>query len=131
MHVLKLNAAMEDVVAALKSGIESRNLRLVSHIDGQANAARMGREVPGDQILEIFRPDFAVRVWEACKPAGIEIPLRIHVYEDGDGVCVAYRSPQEVFEPYGSAPLMAIGAELDPLFAGIVDDAKAAAGATA
>lgn len=131
MQVLTISATMEDVVAALKNGIETQNLRLVTHIDGQANAARMGREVPGDQILEVFRPDFAVRVWEACKAAGIEIPIRIHVYEDGDNVCVAYWTPQEIFKPYGSAPLTAIGAELDPLFAGIVEGARAAAGAAA
>jgi uncharacterized protein (DUF302 family) len=131
MQVLKLSATMEDVVTALKGAIETQKLRLVSHIDGQANAARIGREVPGDQILEVLRPDFAVRVWEACKPAGIEIPIRIHVYEDGENVCVAYRTPQELFEPYGSAPLTAVGAELDRLFAAIVEDAQTAVEATA
>jgi uncharacterized protein (DUF302 family) len=131
MHVIRIKASVADVVATLKDGIEAQNMRLVTHIDGQANAARIGRQVPADQILEVFRPDFAIRVWSACKAAGIDIPLRIHVYEQGDEVCVAYRRPSEVFEPYGSPELMDVAADLDPVFAGIVAGAQAVAGALA
>lgn len=104
------------VVELLLGGIEAENMRVVAHIDGQANAARMGKEVPADQILEVFRPDYAIRVWQACKPAGHDIPLRIHVYEDGEHVVVACRMPSEVFAPFGSTELHAIGVELDAVF---------------
>jgi uncharacterized protein (DUF302 family) len=114
----------DDAVAALIGGIEAENMRVVAHINGQANAAKMGKEVPADQILEVFRPDYAIRVWNACKPAGHDIPLRIHVYEDGDNVVVACRMPSDVFSPFGSAELDAIGAELDTVFENIL--AKAA-----
>ena len=56
----------------------------------------------------------------ACKPAGIDIPLRIHVYEDGGATQVACRMPSEVFAPYGADALMAVGAELDDIFAAIL-----------
>ena len=68
--------AIDAAVDMLKTGIDDAGMRLVAHINGQANAAKIGKTVPGDQILEIFRPDFAVRVWAACKPAGHDIPLR-------------------------------------------------------
>ena len=113
-----LNA--EDTVAKLLAGIEAENMRVVAHINGQANAAKMGKTVPADQILEVFRPDFAMRVWAACKPAGYDIPLRIYIYEDGDAVIVSCRMPTEVFAPYGSAELDAIGAELDSIFNNIL-----------
>lgn len=112
------------VVAQLQAGIEAENMRLVAHINGQANARKIGKEVPADQILEIFRPDFAVRVWQACKPAGHDIPLRIHVYEDEGKTLVACRMPSEVFAPFGSPELMAIGAELDAIFAAILSHVK-------
>jgi uncharacterized protein (DUF302 family) len=109
---LSADAAVE----ALKGGIDAAGMRLVSHINGQANAKLIGKEVPADQILEIFRPDFAIKVWAACKPAGHDIPLRVHVYEDGGVTHVACRMPSTVFEPYGSAALMAVGEELDAIF---------------
>ena len=122
--VTKLDA--EAAVAALLAGIESENMRVVAHINGQANAAKMGKTVPADQILEVFRPDFAIRVWEACKPAGHDIPLRIHVYEEGDAVKVACRMPTEVFAPFGSEALDAIGVELDAIFERILAKASGA-----
>ncbi|MEJ2060439.1 MAG: DUF302 domain-containing protein [Gammaproteobacteria bacterium] len=110
----------DDAVAKLQAGIEAENMRLVAHINGQANARKIGKEVPADQILEIFRPDFAIRVWQACKSAGHDIPLRIHVYEDGGKTHVACRMPSEVFASYGSTALMNLGMELDAIFANIL-----------
>lgn len=106
----------DEAIDKLKTGVEGVGLRIVAHINGQANAKLIGKEVPADQILEIFRPDFAIRVWAACKPAGHDIPLRIHVYEDGAETRVACRMPGEVFAPFESPELSAIGVELDGLF---------------
>ncbi|MEJ2608798.1 MAG: DUF302 domain-containing protein [Candidatus Thiodiazotropha sp.] len=120
MKTFTSNLPVEATVAKLINGIETENMRVVAHINGQANAAKMGKEVPADQILEVFRPDYAIRVWQACKPAGHDIPLRIHIYEADDAVVVACRLPSEVFAPYGSRQLDAIGEELDSLFNNIL-----------
>ncbi len=111
----------ETVVATLKEAIDAQGLKLVAHINGQANAANIGVEVATDQILEIFHPSYAVRVWQACKPAGIEIPLRIHISGDGELLRVTARSARDVFAPWASPDLDAIGAELDPKLQAILD----------
>jgi uncharacterized protein (DUF302 family) len=116
MKTITTTLPAAQVVELLLGGIEAEDMRVVAHINGQANAAKMGKEVPADQILEVFRPDYAIRVWQACKPAGHDIPLRIHVYEDGEDVVVACRMPSEVFAPFGSTDLDAIGTELDAIF---------------
>lgn len=120
MKTFASTLSADETVNALLAGIEAENMRVVAHINGQANAAKMGKEVPADQILEVFRPDFAIRVWAACKPAGHDIPLRIHVYEDGDAVKVACRLPSEVFAPFDAPALTEIGAELDGIFNNIL-----------
>lgn len=116
MISLRLGLPVAQAVSTLRAAIEAAPLALVAHIDGQANAARRGISVPADQVLEVFRPDLAARVWEADKRAGIEIPLRIHVYEqDGDTV-VAHRPPAEIFAPYANPALDAVACDLAPLF---------------
>lgn len=107
---------VDAVVAKLVAAIAAAPLALVAHINGQANAAKRGIAVPPDQILEVFRPDLAARVWEADKRAGIEIPLRIHVYEADGRAVVAHRPPSEVFARYGNAGLDAVSRDLAPLF---------------
>lgn len=121
MKTIATNLSADAAIEKLLAAIETENMRVVAHINGQANAAKIGKQVPADQILEVFRPDFAVRVWAACKPAGIDIPLRIHVYEVDDEVKVACRMPGEIFAPYDSPALAEIGAELDVIFNNIID----------
>ena len=126
MKTFETPLSADAAIDRLKTGVEAVGLRVVAHINGQANAKLIGKEVPPDQILEIFRPDFAIRVWAACKPAGHDIPLRIHVYEDGGRTRVACRMPSEVFAPFDSEALMTVGAELDELFGQILSQVPAA-----
>jgi uncharacterized protein (DUF302 family) len=109
---LTVDEAAEKLIAA----IAAYPMGLVAHANGQANCAKKGIRVPADQVLEVFRPDYAVKVWAADKAAGIDIPLRIHLYE-ADGVTwVAHRPASETFGPYANAPLDAIAVELDLVF---------------
>ncbi|MFU8837686.1 MAG: DUF302 domain-containing protein [Thiohalomonadaceae bacterium] len=111
---------VDTVIKALLAAVDVTGMRVVCHINGQANAAKMGKQVPADQILEIFRPDFAIRVWSACKEAGIDIPLRIYVYETDNGSVVQCRLPKTLFAPYQSTALMAIAEELEAIFQDIL-----------
>lgn len=120
MLTMTTELSADQTVEKLQQGIEAENMRIVAHINGQANAKKMGKEVPADQILEVFRPDFAIRVWAACKPAGHDIPLRIHVYEEDGQTRIGCRMPTEVFAPYQVAELSLIGEELDTIFQNIL-----------
>ena len=116
MLTIKTNKAVEHVILKLMESIETNNMRIVSHINGQQNAARIGKKVPADQILEVFRPDFAIKVWDACKSAGIHIPLRIHVFEYEGSTNVQYQKAQDIFSVYNNPALTEIAKELDALF---------------
>jgi uncharacterized protein (DUF302 family) len=116
MMSVRLSLPVDDAVARLIEAIARAPLALVAHIDGQANASRRGIVVAADQLLEVFRPDLAARVWAADKRAGIEIPLRIHVYEQDGAAVIAHRPPAEVFAPYGNPELDEVARDLAPLF---------------
>lgn len=120
--MLRFNVSLDADAAAAKlsEAVQAVPMGLVAHINGQANAAKRGLTVPADQILEVFRPDFAIRVWQADKTAGIDIPLRIHLYQADGKTVVAFRTAQEVFAPYANPTLDAIAAEVDPIFQGIL-----------
>lgn len=121
MYRIKTSKTVDEAIDTLQAGVEAAGMRVVTHINGQANAAKIGKQVPADQILEVFRPDFAIRVWSACKEAGLDIPLRIYAYEDTDGGSVIMcRMPNEVFAPYQSPELMRVAEELEGIFSGIL-----------
>jgi uncharacterized protein (DUF302 family) len=109
---LSVDAAAEKLIAA----INAYPMGLVAHANGQINCAKKGIAVPADQVLEVFRPDYAVKVWNADKTAGIDIPLRIHLYEANGRTWVAYRTATGVFQPYVNPQLDVLGGELDLIF---------------
>lgn len=109
---LSTDEAAEKLIAA----ITAYPMGLVAHINGQANCAKKGITVPADQILEVFRPDYAIKVWAADKAAGIDIPLRIYLYEQDGRTWVAHRPASEVFLSYANPQLNILGGELDTIF---------------
>ncbi len=115
-----VNLDADSAATKLTEAAQAVPMGVLAHLNGQANCAKKGITVPADQILEIFRPDFAIRVWQAHKPAGIDIPLRIHLYEAGGKTVVNYRTAGEVFAPYASASLDAIAGDIDSIFARIL-----------
>lgn len=116
----------DTLVSRLDEAIASHKMGLVAKASASAGAAARGEKIPGNAVLMVFRNDYAVRMLAASVPAGIEAPLRLYVTESPDGrAAVSYRTPSAMFAPYGSEALDAMAAELDPIFAGIVEDAIA------
>ncbi len=130
LHRFAVHLSAAEAVQRLKSAAAAVPMGVVAHIDGQANCANKGIEVAPDQILEIFRPDFALRVWAADKRAGLDIPVRGHVCEHEGKTWVACRLPSAIFAPYAKPALDALGRELDAIFLHVLatlHDAKEAA----
>jgi uncharacterized protein (DUF302 family) len=120
-------APFQKVAEALERAIAEEKMGLVCHANAQRGAAARGVTIKGNQVLMVFRPDFAVRLLAADPRAGFETPIRIYLYENPDGTAtVSYLQPSAVFAPYRNPEVQAIGAELDPIFKAIVDRALAA-----
>jgi uncharacterized protein (DUF302 family) len=119
-------APFTKVVEALEQAIADQKMALVCHANAQKGAAGRGVTIKGNQVLMVFRNDFAVRLLAADPAAGFEAPIRIYVYENTDGTAtVSYLSPSALFAPYTHAEVRAVAAELDPIFKKIVDRAIA------
>ncbi|HQZ03981.1 MAG TPA: DUF302 domain-containing protein [Thauera sp.] len=114
----------DTVVQQLEKSIADNKMGLVAQASASKGAASKGIKIPGNALLMVFRPDFAVRMLQASVAAGIEAPLRIYVTENADGTTsVSYRTPSVVFAPYENSQLDKLAAELDPIFERIVGDA--------
>ncbi len=109
-----------DLVAAIKKN----KMGLVARASAQAGAKSIGVAIPGNQVLMVYRPDFAVRMLKASVEAGFEAPIRIYVVErDGGMAQVSYIKPSDVFAGYNNPDLDAMAKELDAIFAAILSDA--------
>ena len=108
----------------LTAAIRKNKMGLVARASAQAGAASIGVNIPGNQVLMVFRPDFAVRMLKADIEAGFEAPIRFYVVEQSDGTArVSYIKPSHIFAGYQNKQLDSMAAELDTIFAAIIRDA--------
>jgi uncharacterized protein (DUF302 family) len=116
-----------DLVARLEKAIADNKMGLVTKASAKVGAKQqLNQDIPGNTVIGVYRPDFAVRMLEASIPAGIEAPIRFYVTENADGsATLSYKTPSFVFAPYadGGEALKALAVELDAIFAKIAADA--------
>jgi uncharacterized protein (DUF302 family) len=111
------------VAEALERAVTEEKMGLVCHANAQRAAVGRGVAIKGNQVLMVFRNDFAVRLLAADPAAGFEAPIRIYVYENTDGTAtVSYLPPSVVLAPYRRHPeVQAVAEELDGIFRAIVE----------
>jgi uncharacterized protein (DUF302 family) len=113
------------LVERLEAAIEASPLALVTRASATVGARAIGREIPGNMVIGVFAPPFAVRMLEASVQAGIEAPLRLYVTENEDGTAtLSWRTASHVFAPYdeGGSALDELAIELDALLLAIAQD---------
>ena len=111
-------------VEALEAAVKANGLGVVSKACADCGAKSIGVTIPGNRVIMVFAPKYAIRMLEASVPAGIEAPLRLYVTEQPDGTAqLTYRLPSHVFGVYKVEDLTAMGEELDTVIAAIVETA--------
>ena len=122
---IKTGKTYDALVKSLTDAIKTNRMGLVAKASATMGAKSIGKTIPGNMVLMVFRPDFAIRMLKASVPAGIEAPICYYVTEDaGTGkATLTYRTPSSVFGPYRNAELNVMAKELDAIFAKIASDA--------
>jgi len=117
-----------DLVDRVKAEVKAEpGLIVVTEAGPTAAAAARGITIPGNRVIGVYGPDFAVRAIGLSVPAMIEAPIRMYVTEDSDGTAtLSYKTPTFVFSPYfdeDGVDLKALAAELDGKFKAIAERA--------
>ncbi|MDH3476078.1 MAG: DUF302 domain-containing protein [Rhodospirillales bacterium] len=128
-RVAKAPHSYAELIKRLDQAVKDNKMGLVNRASATVGAKQaLGKDIPGNMVVGVYRPDFAVRMLEASIPAGIEAPIRFYITENADGTAtLSYRTPTAVFAPYtdGGEPLRELAAELDGIFEKIANQAAA------
>ncbi len=126
--VTKTSHSYKGLIERLNKAVKANKMGLVTRASATLGAKSLGTTIPGNMVVGVYRPDFAIRMLEASVPAGIEAPIRFYITENEDGTAtLGYKTPSAVFAPYaeGGDKLKELAKELDALFAKIVREAAA------
>lgn len=111
-------------VKKLTAVIGANKMGIVGNACATCGAKSIGVTIPGNRVIMIFNPHFAVRMLKASEAAGIEAPLRLYITEQGNGNArLTYRLPSHVFGAYDVPALDEMAKELDVIVERVVRQA--------
>ncbi|HEV2752176.1 MAG TPA: DUF302 domain-containing protein [Gemmatimonadales bacterium] len=93
--------SVAETVDRLRRLIEDRGFTLFRVIDHSGTAERVGLQMPESKLVMFGKPTVGTSVMLASPPAGLDLPLKVLVWEDKNGaVSVSYNSPVFLAERY-------------------------------
>jgi uncharacterized protein (DUF302 family) len=92
-----------ETVGRLSEAIERRGLRVFAQIDHAAAARESGLNLADEEVVVFGNPRAGTPLMQSDPRIGIELPLRILVWADAEGVLLGYRDPRELAAGYDVA----------------------------
>ncbi len=112
--------SVADTVAKLTAAIENAGAKVAATVDHARAAAGVDMELAPNVVVIFGNPRLGTPAMQASPGAGLHLPLKVQVFEDGDGqVIVHYQSPAAMLGDYGlgadNATVMRMTGALDNL----------------
>jgi uncharacterized protein (DUF302 family) len=86
-----------ETIQRLRKAIEYRGMTVVAQVDHAAAAERAGMTLRPTTVLIFGNPRAGTPLMQAAQTAGIDLPLKALVWQDGEGkTWVSYNDPQWV-----------------------------------
>ena len=91
--------SVAETVDRLRRLIEDRGFTLFRVIDHSGTAERVGVQMPDSKLVMFGKPTVGAAVMHAAPLAGLDLPLKVLVWEDGKGsVAVSYNASEFLAE---------------------------------
>ena len=107
--VKRSTSGYAETMAALLGAIEGRGLTVFARIDHAGEARAVGLELADEAVVVFGNPRAGTPLMVADPRVGIELPLRMLVWGEGEAALVGYRDPRELsgaYELAGQEPLL-------------------------
>jgi uncharacterized protein (DUF302 family) len=93
-----------ETVRSLIEAIERRGLTVLARIDHAAGARKVGLELADEEVVLFGNPRSGTPLMQSDRRIGIELPLRMLVWQEGEVVLLGFRDPRDLSGAYDIAP---------------------------
>jgi uncharacterized protein (DUF302 family) len=90
----------DQVEARLQKALDEHGLTVFARVDHAAGARKAGIALDANVVLTFGNPGVGTPLMAADPRVGIELPLRMLIWHDGEGTHVGYPDPRELAERY-------------------------------
>ncbi|WP_375228266.1 DUF302 domain-containing protein [Roseobacter sp. S98] len=93
---------VSDTMDRLEAAVTGAGATVFARVDHAAGAAKVDMELRPTQMLMFGNPKLGTPAMLDSQTAGLDLPLRVVVYADAEGVVnVAYHAPADLAETHG------------------------------
>src|SRR5580692_5454092 len=103
MIIKQSTSGHAETVAALTVALERRGLTLFARIDHAAAAREVGLELADEEVVLFGNPRSGTPLMQSDRRIGIELPMRMLVWQEGDDVLLGHGDPRELSSTYDIA----------------------------
>ena len=97
---MRSTSGYAETMGRLIEAITSRSLIAFGRIDHAAGASEAGLELGPEEVVLFGDPRAGTPLMQSDPRIGIELPLRMLVWEEGEGVLLGYNDPRELAGRY-------------------------------
>ena len=96
------NHSVDETVEKVKNILQSKGITLFAMVDHSGEAEKVGMKMPPTKLLIFGNPKGGTPLMLAAPGVAIDLPLKILVWEDGQGkVWLSYNSAEYLQERHG------------------------------
>ncbi len=99
--VKESSASVADTVKRLTAAIEGAGAKIVAVVDHAAGAEAVGAKIPAATLVIFGNPKLGTPIIAASPQAGIDLPVRVLVWDDGGKTKIGYTDPAALKERHG------------------------------
>jgi uncharacterized protein (DUF302 family) len=97
--------SVDQTVEKLKDILQAKGITLFALVDHSGEAEKSGMKMRPTKLLIFGNPKAGTPLMLAAPRSGIDLPLKILIWEDAEGkVWVSYNSPEYLQERHGLPP---------------------------
>lgn len=93
--------SVKDTVDRLAAAVKGAGAKVFLRIDHAKGAASVGMELAPSATLFFGNPKLGTPAMQGALTMGLDLPLRVMAYKDGDGVWLIYHDPADVAALHG------------------------------
>ncbi len=85
----------------LVAAVEGAGAKVFARVDHQKGAKSIGVEIPGATLVIFGNPKIGTPIIAENPEAGLDLPIRVLIWDDGGQTMIGYLSPDELTARYG------------------------------
>ena len=105
LTTIKSNFGPKDTMSRLEAEVKARGMTVFAHIPHDRGAATVGVPLRPNDLLIFGNPKVGTPLMQLAPTIGIDLPLRVLVWEDADGrTWLSYNDPAWLARRHGLDP---------------------------